>query len=313
MTQLSIVIVNWNTRDLLLKCLESLEPTVGLTEIVVVDNASTDGSPDAVREKFPRVNLVVNKSNTGFARANNIGLQQCTGRYVCLVNSDVVVQPGSLRRMIDFLDRNPSIGLLGPQILNANYTLQPSCRSFPTLYTTLLRVLALDGWVARKTGSTTDTLGNSFHRRIRRVDAVSGCFWMIRREALNEIGPLDEFFFIYAEDKDWCKRCWNSGWEVVYFPQAQIVHYGGSSSSKEPVRFYIEMQRANIRYWRKHHRPIAVLVFRLMLLQHQLFRVMGWSLMFLLRPSKRLEAAFKVKRSIRCLSWLMQIKGYENA
>ncbi len=293
---LSIVIVSWNAKRFLLECLQSLQSGREM-EVIVVDNASTDGSPQAVKELFPQARLIINGCNIGFANANNLGIKQSAGRYVCLINSDVTVFRETLDRMIEYMDGHPSVGVLGPMVLNPDMTLQPSCRRFPTLLGSLLVALGL--------GSIFRGLVFFPHDRVRAVEAISGCFMMVRKKAISEVGPMDGGFFFYAEDKDWCKRFRDAGWTNVYYPAARAIHYGGASSSKAPIRFYIEMHRANLRYWRKHHGAASLATFRAILMLHQTVRVVRGALLYLVRPSGRQYNAHKVERSLACLKWLL--------
>ena len=310
MVDISVIIVSWNTAQLLLGCLRSL--TCGANrhpiEIIVVDNASTDGSPEAVQREFPNVTLIQNEMNLGFAKANNIGIRKCTGRYICLINSDVVVTEGCLDRMCAYMEQHPSIAVLGPQILNSDSTIQLSCREFPTLWNSLYRVMALDtifpSW--RLFGGLMRYWG---HDTTRCVDVLSGCFWMVRRKTLNEVGLLDEEFFMYSEDVDYCKRCSQKGWEIVYFPGAKAVHYGEASSSHSPTRFSLEMLKANLQYWRKHHSRPAQVVFLGICLFHQIRRVIQGTVLYLLKPSEKKNILVRTKASVAGALWLLGISS----
>lgn len=295
MMDVSIIIVSWNARGLLLKCLESIPRGLGRleAEVIVVDNASSDGSAEAVRESFPGVRLLPQKDNLGFAKANNIGIRESAGRYVCLINSDVVVLPGCIERLHLFIEDMPGAAIVAPKVLNPDMTLQASCRRFPSLPGALFTTLGLD------------RLNYLPHDRTRRVDAVSGCFMLVRREAIDAVGPLDERFFFYAEDKDWCKRFHDAGWGVYYRPEAKAIHYGGQSSSLAPVAFYIEMQKANIKYWRKHRGALARTLYVMIVLLHQSIRLAASAARYALRPKHKKISAHKARRSAACLKWLI--------
>lgn len=300
MLDLSIVIVSWNAKAYLLECLRSLKSEANScqAEIMVVDNASTDGSVEAVQEEFPNVKLVATKANLGFAKANNIGIKQSAGKYICLVNSDVKVLPGCLAAMVDHVNRHSNVGLLGPKVFNPDFTLQRSCWKFPTLWNSLSRALGVD----------TLFPGLTFfpHHKTGVVEVLSGCFLMARREALDQVGLLDENFFMYAEDIDWCKRFGDAGWQAVYLPTATIIHFGGGSSSQAPVKFYIEQQRANLQYWKKHHHRLALAGFFLISLFYQVIRTLRAIALYGLKPSHRQETRIKLKRSLACAGWLLQ-------
>jgi len=252
---ISVIIVSWNAKRYLRECLESLTQTPSLLtlEVIVVDNASTDGSPEMVAAEFPEVRLIRNDQNLGFARANNIGISQSTGRYVSLINSDVVVQPNCLDLLVKYMDEHPLVGLTGPKILNGDRTLQSSCREFPSLWNNFCEASGLFRLFPGSSFFSTEHMLCFPHDRVIDCDVLVGCFWMMRREALETVGLLDEDFFIYAEDLDWCRRCWNAGWHVNLFPEAQAVHYRAASSANDPARFAIERQRAVLHYWEKYH------------------------------------------------------------
>jgi len=308
MTAVSVIIVNWNGKEVLVECLRSLAREakgVENLQIIVVDNASNDGSLEAVACEFPSVKTLSNKHNVGFAKANNIGLRCASGEYVCLINSDIVVKPGCLKAMCDYMEEHTSVGLLGPQILNSSGTLQPSCKRFPTLWNTFCRALALDSLFGRLSFFSGYLMSSFAHDEIRSVDILSGCFFMARREALNEVGFLDERFFIYAEDKDWCKRFWEEGWEVIYFPYGQAIHHGGKSSSKAPLRFFLEMQRAQLQYFRKHHNKLELATFYLLLLLHQLVRIVPNLFRSIIPHSGRNKVVLKMKTHAAAILWLL--------
>jgi GT2 family glycosyltransferase len=302
----SVIIVSWNARDYLTQCLESLTREVCRypMEIIVVDNASTDGSAEMVEARFPKVRLVCNGNNLGFAKANNVGISKSSGRYLCLINSDVKVLKDCITRLVEECERRPGVGMVGPRVIAGDGTMQRSCRGFPTLWNMLCRALALDSVFRTCRLFTGHTLAHWAQDSTRPVDILSGCFWLVRREALAEVGLLDESFFIYGEDMDWCKRFWTHRWELLFVPEAQAVHYGGASSSNAPVRFYIEMQRADLQYWKKHHSRLAAGCFFLISCLRLVLRVIGYSFALLLGTPARKVYCFKVKRSLACLKWM---------
>ena len=309
MVDLSIVIVSWNAKKFLLDCIGSIERGLGnrTHETIVVDNGSTDGSPEAVEAEFPEVKVIRNGENLGFARANNIGIEAAEGRCLALINSDVLVLPACFDRLVGFLDSEPKCAVAGPRILNEDRSLQPSCREFPSLRISLCRMLALDTLFPRSR-----FFGGSFmtywdHGEIREVDVLSGCFWMIRREAIESVGLLDEGFFIYGEDLDWCKRFREDGWKLLFYPEAEAIHFGGASSANAPVRFFIEQEKANLRYWRKHHGRVGQLAQGTILFVHQMLRLVPNTLLYVLNPAKRERRAFGIRRSAACISWLMGV------
>ena len=252
-----------------------------------MDNASSDGSPDAVRDEFPGVRLICNDDNYGFAKANNIGIRASTGEYLFFINSDVVVKAGCFEKMISYMDGHQDIGVLGPRILGPNGAVQRSCMGFPTLWNSLCRALALDSIFPGMKLFGGELMAYWPHDDIRSVDVINGCFWMVRRKALQAAGPLDERFFIYGEDIDWCKRFHDKGWKVVFYPEAEAVHYGGASSANAPLKFFIEMQRADYQYWKKHHTALASTAFLFIRLLHHAVRLPGGIASYPFRRKKR--------------------------
>jgi GT2 family glycosyltransferase len=302
----SVIIVSWNARDYLKQCLESLSPAVCRypMEIIVVDNASSDGSLELVESSFPHVRLIRSSANLGFARGNNLGIRNSNGRYLCLVNSDVKVLPDCISRLVDYCEQHPEVGMAGPRLTGGDGKLQRSCRGFPTLWNMLCRALALDTLFPRCKLFTGYSLSYWPQDSTRAVDILSGCFWLIRRETLSRVGLLDEAFFMYGEDMDWSKRFWLKGSRLALVSSAEAIHYGGASSSNAPVRFYIEKQRADLQYWAKHHSRIATACFFLISCLHLCLRVIGYSLALLLPRGARPAYQYKVKRSLACLKWL---------
>lgn len=306
----SVIIVSWNTRELLLQCLRSLN-TEGNDpdEIIVVDNASCDGSAEAVEAAFPRVRVVRNRQNLGFSGANNIGIRQSTGDFLCLINSDVVVREGCLEKMRRHMQDHPEIGVLGPKVLWPDgLTVQRSCMGYPTLWNMLCRTVGLDSFFPKMRLFGGFLMTYWPHDSRREVDVINGCFWMIRRSAVEEVGLLDEDFFMYAEDIDWCKRFHDKGWKLVFYPEAEAIHYGGASSAAMPVRFYVEKQRANFQYWRKHHGRISTEIFYLMILVHESIRVLAYSLLSWKRKGPLLlQPGHKAHRSVECIRALIRL------
>lgn len=280
---LSVVIVSWNVRDLLRECLLSLQacaragefslPGAGsrtgdgslTAEVIVVENGSRDGTAGMLRDEFAWVQLIEPGENAGFTRGNNIGMAASRGRWLLLLNPDTLVLPGALPRMVEYLDTHPTVGVLGPQLLNEDGSVQSSRRRFPTLWTALfestwLQPLAparvLDRYYMRDVADD----------EIALADWVQGSALMVRRAVLSQVGGFDEDFFMYSEELDWQRRIRSAGWQVAYYPPAQIVHYGGKSSEQVVAQRHISFQTSKVRYFRKHHGPLAGCLVRLVLL-----------------------------------------------
>jgi len=230
----SVVIVSYNGRDAVSDCLASLESegSGAVIETIVVDNASSDGTPGALQERFPRVRVVANDANVGYARGVNQGIGLSSGRYVLVVNPDVTVTPGSVGRLAAFMDGHPDAGIAASKLLNPDGTLQYSCRRFYTFVTLLLRRGVL-GRIFRNSSAVADYLMLDYdHDEPGPVDWVIGACMMIRREALRDIGLMDERFFLYFEDVDWCYRTWQSGWRVYYAPDSVMRHRHARGSAR---------------------------------------------------------------------------------
>lgn len=272
---ISVIVVNWNGGDLFRECLASLlGKGSGLAiEVIVVDNASTDGSAEMVEREYPGFRLIRNDRNLGFATANNLAIKQSSGKYVALVNSDVKVLPGCFEELCAYLDGNPEVGCVGPRVLNPDLTLQDSCRRFPGLWNTICSATGLATAFPRCKAFSGEHMVYFAHDRVSRVDGLVGCFWMVRRAALDDVGLLDEAFFMYAEDVDWCRRSWRAGWPVVFVPSASAIHYRAGSSGGDPVRWAVAQQDSVRRYWKKHHGTGGVLAITALLFARHSIRL----------------------------------------
>jgi len=226
--RLSIIILNWNTRALLRECLHSLHrEAMTDNEIIVVDNASTDGSPQMVQDSFPQVKLLTNTHNLGFTIANNQGMKIAQGRYILLLNSDTLASRAALDALVQFMDNHPDVGACSPRLLRPDGTPQPyAFGKDPT-----------PGYLFAR-GFNQIILRRHLHNwgidKPLAVDWVSGACLMVRREVIEQVGGLDENIFMYFEDNDWCLRIRKAGWKVFYVPQAEITHIGGQSLNQNP-------------------------------------------------------------------------------
>lgn len=253
MIDVSILVVNWNTRALLAKCLDSIFGTKGdlALEVFVVDNASADGSVEMVKREFPQVRLIVNSQNLGFVRANNQAITCCRGDYVLLLNSDTQVLPGSLDKLVRFMNEHPNAGVAGVQLVNADGSFQASFTAFPTLCQEFLILSGLGRWLVRPAYPSYGPQAEKGAQRI--IGYLEGACLMARREAVDRIAGLDECIVMYAEDVDWCYRFHQAGWEVWYLPQVLIIHHGGQSSKKRQGRMETELYRSRVYFFRKHY------------------------------------------------------------
>ncbi len=251
--KLSIIIVNYNVRDFLHHAIVSLRRALkGIrSEIVVVDNASDDGSVEMIRQHFPQIQLIVNKTNVGFARANNQALRRARGRYILLLNPDTIVQEDTLRVMLTFFDENRDVGLAGCKILNPDGTFQLACRrSFPTPWVAFTRLIGLSKLFPKSRMFGRYNLTHLNPDETYEIDAVSGSFMMFRRSVYERVGGLDEEFFMYGEDIDWCYRIQQAGWKIFYVHSTQIIHYKGEStrrSSIDEIRMFYDAMHLFVR------------------------------------------------------------------
>lgn len=312
---LSIIIVNWNTRQVTLDCLESMSEECSKLscEIIVVDNASKDGSADAIESTFPDVRVIRSPTNLGFAGGNNRALAEANGRIMALINSDVIVLPRCLETMLRFMDEHPDVGLASPRILNRDRTLQPNCLTFPSYWNRVCETFALHRLMPDASWLAGTKMMAGMHNGTRDVDILVGSFWVVRREAYREVGGLDDGYFMYGEDMDWCRRFRRCNWRVVYHPAAEAIHLGGASSSSQPVRFFIELQRSILRYWKTYHGRIGWLYCALMMSVQQLLRIPANGLIYLVSPSQRDAAGHRIRRSTAFLAWLLRLNRADSS
>lgn len=253
---ISIVIVNYNTKKLTLECIQSIYTFVLSyeLEIFVVDNNSSDDSVTAIQSAFPQVNLIANEENVGFSKANNQAIRQARGKYILLLNSDTIVMENTLATMIQYMDEHQEVGAAGCEVLLPDATLDKAChRGFPTPEASFYYMTGL----AKKYPKSPKY--NSYHksylnmRAIHEIDCLVGAFMLVRKETIDQVGMLDEEFFMYGEDIDWCYRIKEGGWKIIYNPSVSIIHYKGASSKKKPVKITYEFHRAMYLFHKKHY------------------------------------------------------------
>jgi GT2 family glycosyltransferase len=246
---LSIIIVNWNTRNLLVQCLSSIYQTVRTVEmeVWVVDNGSKDGSGTAAVEKFPKTKFVQNKVNFGFARANNQVLNLAAGRYLLLLNPDTKVSSGAVEKLISFMNAHPEAGGAGAQLINSDGSKQNSIANFPSLATELLNKNVLRWLFPKQFPGKERNYSESVE-----VDSVIGACMIVRREALEQVGLLDEDYFLFLEETDWCYRMKRVGWKIYHVPQAEVYHFQGKSTETERKRAKVEYYRSRYHFFRKN-------------------------------------------------------------
>jgi GT2 family glycosyltransferase len=316
LTEVSIIIVNYNTLGLLRDCLSSVMQTEGrVCEVIVVDNASADGSAGMVEKEFPDVSLVRNSQNVGFAKANNQGIRLAKGKYTLLLNSDTIVRPGALGIMSAFLDSNAAVGGVACKLLNQDGTIQASVGNRPGPMLLLFRVLGVSRlissdrsrrWLAHSFGFLLGRTVRSYltpyaiDRSPVEVESTSAACLMLRKEAVEQVGFLDERFFMYLEDMDYCIRLRQAGWKLYYLPGGEVVHLGGGSSGGRMRNYSVHSYRALFYFYRKHFSYSTAIAARAMVVTALSLRWMwNWAgCRFSKRPVYR-QNEMDLKRVIR--------------
>jgi N-acetylglucosaminyl-diphospho-decaprenol L-rhamnosyltransferase len=274
MIDLSIIIVSWNVAGLLKACLNSIfaAPASLQIEIIVVDSASSDASVSMMRDLYPQAKLLAQSENVGFPRGNNIGLKAASGRHVLLLNPDTEIIGDALATMVNYLDEHADVGIVGPNTLNSDGTTQSSKRRFPTLIVGFFESTWLQNY-APKTLMDRYYAADVADGEISDVDWVQGSALMARREVYEQIGGLDEGFFMFSEELDWCKRAKKAGWRVVYIGTAQITHHGGRSTAQIAAQKHIYFHQSKLRYFRKYHGWLAAQALRIFLLLNYVWQI----------------------------------------
>ncbi len=296
---LSIIIINWNTSDMLRDCLTSVFAGLGdlRAEVFVVDNASEDGSQDMVRAEFPPVNLICNSDNRGFAAANNQALKVAQGKYVLLLNSDTLVHGDVLESSCAFMETRSDVGVMGCRVLNSDGTLQMTGGGYPSLLNLALMTTGL--WKLNKIAFFDRYQMTQWDRQTEReIDVVSGCYMIVRRSAMEQVGLLDEGFFFYGEETDWCRRFKDAGWKLVLAPVGEITHLGGGSVKKLNHKRDVMLTEGTVRLHRKHGGLLAGMACWTMLAGFNLSRSVAWSLASLSGRDRARERAKHFRRVV---------------
>lgn len=298
---LSIAIPSWNTRTLLDQCIKSVRRCCDdlRVEVIVVDNASSDGSADMVTTKYPDAKLIANRTNIGFAGACNLAFKQSTGRYFLLLNSDTIVLDGALKSLVQFMDCHPDAGAAGCKLLNQDGSLQRSCSCFPGLLTELFDAIYLSKLFPRSRVFACYPMSFWDFDHTRQVDFAGGSCLIVRREAIGEVGLLDEEYFMYAEEADWCYRFWDQGWAVYFYPDAQVIHLGGESAQKFGNEIHLNLYTGRNRFIRKHRGRTAAVM-------HRLIVALGAALRLPIYAAKRLvdpDISSGIALQSRVLRW----------
>lgn len=250
----SVIIVSWNTRQITCDCLGSIyEQTQNIQfEVIVVDNASSDDSVVTIKRDYPEVILLENKKNLGFAAANNQGMTIAKGRYVLLLNSDTVVSDNAIAKTVAFADKHTEVAIVGCRVINPDMSLQPTCFMFPSILNMLLSSTYLYKLFAKNRFFGREQITWWSRDTVREVDVVTGCFMLVRREALEQVGMMDERFFVYGEETDWCYRFKQAGWKVMFTPDVEIIHLGGQSSKQVVSKMVLQLRGSLLLFFMKH-------------------------------------------------------------
>ncbi|MHC4113873.1 MAG: glycosyltransferase family 2 protein [Planctomycetota bacterium] len=295
--KVSIIIVNWNTCDILKNCLQSVyaQTQPDLVEVIVVDNGSTDNSCRMVQTLFPGLLLIENAGNMGFAKANNQAITLARGEYLLLLNSDTIILDNAVAKSLAFAEANPDAAVIGCRVLNPDRTPQPSCFMFPSILNMLISVCCINRLFSRSRffGREEMTWWNGTDSR--EVDVVNGCFMLVRRQAVEQVGMLDERFFMYAEEADWCYRFGKAGWKTIFYPNAEIIHLNGQSTRMVRTEMLVQLRISILKFIYKHYgRPSHKIACFLSTFFFAI-RMPVWLVAFVFVPSQKKRAEIKLR------------------
>lgn len=299
-TLLSVIVLNWNTAHLLPACLDSVRSTAGHLDmdVWVVDNASADGSLEILRTHFPWVHLIANQENVGFAAGNNRAIAATGGEFVLLFNSDAIATPGSIETLLAVAQAHPRAAIVGARLLNPDGTFQASWSRFPTLAREALIISTLG---RRLLGARYPSAGPEIDLGPRSVDYVEGACLLVRRSAINQVGGLDEGYFMYAEEVDWSYSMHAHGWETWYAPDAAIIHLGGGSSRDRKPQREADLYRSRVRFFRKHYGALHANSLKGLLYASTAFKAAAHGLLRLLTNSRRGRTVVSLRQLAQAL------------
>lgn len=316
--KLTIIITSWNVCHELVECLHSIDrnPPSFDYQVIVVDNNSSDDTAEVVKQDFPEVELIINDKNLGFAAANNVGLQKSKGEYILFLNPDTILKPDCLDILIDFMDKNGDVGVCGAKLLNLDGTPQKSIRGIPTFGSALHRHTAYKYLYIFKGMYKKWAMKEHNYDKQMDVDQVMGAALMTRKSIIEQVGPMDEQFFMYYEEVDLCLRIKRAGWRIVYVPKSKITHIGGCSSGHIPVEKRIMALTSLLKFFKKHRGKYLTglysFIFKPALVFRDIIEVISnsvqyvfWTLIF--KKDERVKSAKKIKKTIELLSkysWL---------
>lgn len=304
MTRISIIIVNWNSEDYIINCIYTLfqKKKPISQEVIIIDNASQKGSFEELRRKYPFINLIENEKNIGFSKAVNQGIKKANGKYLLLINPDTEIKNNIIKELINFMETNPQAGIIGVQLLNENGSRQNSIANFPSLATELLNKRLLRFLFPKKYPGKERRYSEPIE-----VDSVIGACMMVRREAVEQVGLLDEDYFLFFEETDWCYRMKKAGWKVYHVPQAEVIHFQGKSVEKEKERAKVEYYRSRYIFFKKNRGIFQWLILLIGLIIKLIFSFIIWGILNV-ATFFRLQ---KIKRKFKIYSYLLlwHLKG----
>ncbi len=297
---ISIIIVNWNTRDLLINCIVSVYNTIKnlSLEIWVADNGSIDGSVETIRKKFPDVMIIENKKNLGFAKASNHALRQMNGLYGVLLNTDTILTEGAIETMVEFMARSPDVAVCGGQLLNADGSKQNSIANIPSLATELLNKSLLRRIFPRKYPGKELKLVTPIE-----VESIIGACMVVRKEAMDDVGLMDEAFFFFLEETDWCLKMRKKGWKVFHHPDAKIYHLQGQSAGKVNIKARIEYWSSRYIFFEKNYGSTALTTLKAGLILKLMINLFLVSLLNIFNLFVNKKAKKKFRLYIKLLAW----------
>jgi GT2 family glycosyltransferase len=298
--RLSVVIICWNDLRVIDDCLKSIYAGTHRTEfeVIISDNNSTDGSIEFIRKNYPQARIIENGANLGFAKGNNAGIRASRGEYVLILNPDTIVHEGSLDKLVEFAERHPEAGAFGCRVLNPDGSYQISGRPFPTVWRYWISGLYLRFLGRFSDAFIADTYVGWNGDTERAVDWQSGCCVMFRGELLNKLGGFDEQFFYHFEEVDLCFRVWKAGFPILFTPEPTIIHLGGQSVGRFPIRFALERLRSRYRFFYKHYGASGCRQCRYVTLTWFLVRRAGYALLNLARPSEANRGRLAMYRAV---------------
>ena len=304
MVDVSIIIVNWNTSMLLKNCLSSIfNQNMGLKyEVIVVDNASEDGSVKMVKEKFPTVKLVQNTKNIGFAAGNNIGMKIATGRYILLLNPDTIILDNAIHKTVMIADNKKNVAVLGCQVWLNEKKIQKTCFRFPSIYSLIVQSFGLYKIFPHSKVLNRNSYCEWDRKTKKYVDVISGMYMLVRKKLIKKVGLMDEDYFVYAEETDWCYRFYKAGYRCMFTPKAKIIHCdgGGKSTQQISVKMYVQMQKSILIFFRKQKGYFSWLFAKYILIFSMIFKLFYFYLVaYLFKKSEVINDFVKIKAALK--------------